>query len=59
LEEIVTDFSKVSFIKIYGLKLPIIEYEDLIAYKKTLSRPVDLVDVKYLEQKSNFKLLDL
>lgn len=52
-ERIATDFSKVNNIEIYGLILPIIACEELIAYKKILSRPVDLLDVEYLERKFN------
>ena len=48
--KIMTDFSKVSHVDIYGLSLPIIGRQELIAYKKILARPVDLLDVTYLEQ---------
>jgi hypothetical protein len=49
-EKIVTGFSKVNFIKVYNLNLPVIRCKELIAYKKILSRPVDLLDIEYLEQ---------
>jgi len=45
-----TDFSKVNSMNIDGLKLPVIERRELIAYKKILSRPVDLLDLEYLEE---------
>ncbi len=47
--EIITDFSKVQYKDIDGLMLPVIEREALMAYKKILARPVDLLDLKYLE----------
>lgn len=46
--KIVNDFAKVKYKNMDGLDLPIIEREALIAYKKILSRPVDLLDVEYL-----------
>jgi hypothetical protein len=48
--KIITDFSKVNYLDIAGLKLPVINREDLIAYKKILAREVDLQDVAYLEK---------
>ena len=48
-EHIITDFSKVNDIKVYGINLPIIGCKELMAYKKVLARPVDLLDVEYLE----------
>lgn len=48
-KKIVTDFSKVETKDIYGLSLPVIGREELIAYKKILARPVDLIDVEFLE----------
>lgn len=47
---IITDFSKVNYIDIEGLKLPVINREDLIAYKKILAREVDLQDLAFLEK---------
>lgn len=47
--KIITDFSQVKFMKIYDLNLPVIRKEDLIAYKKILSRPVDLIDIQQLQ----------
>lgn len=46
-EHIITDFTKVNYIKVYGLNLPIIGSKELIDYKKGLARPVDLLDVEY------------
>lgn len=48
-EKIITDFSKVKYIDIYGLTLPVIGREELIAYKKILARPVDVLDLEHLE----------
>lgn len=44
-----TDFARVNTLEIYGLNLSVIRLEELIAYKKILSRPVDLIDIDYLE----------
>jgi len=49
-DNIITDFSKVNYIEINGLQLPVIPREELIAYKKVLTRPVDWLDLAYLEQ---------
>ena len=43
------DLSKVAYVDIDGLNLPVIPRDDLIAYKKILARPVDLLDVAHLE----------
>lgn len=48
---IITDFSKVEYKMIYGLDLPVIGKAELIAYKRILARPVDLMDIEYLEGK--------
>ncbi len=48
--KITTDFSRAQYKNIYGVSLPVIAREELIAYKKILGRPVDLLDVEYLEQ---------
>jgi hypothetical protein len=48
-KRIVTDYSKVEYKNIYGLILPVIGRKELIAYKKILARPVDLLDIEYLE----------
>jgi len=50
-KKLITDFSKVNFINLYGVDLPVIPREELIAYKTALARPVDLLDVKQLEGK--------
>ena len=44
------DFSKVNYMDIYGMNLPVIGRNELIAYKKILSRPVDLLDIAFLEK---------
>lgn len=49
-DKIITDFSKVTYIEFEGLKLPVIPRDELIAYKKILARPVDWLDLAYLEQ---------
>jgi len=46
-----TDFSKVNYLDIYGVRIPVIGCKELIAYKKILARPVDLIDVEYLEKR--------
>ena len=51
-EQLRSDLSKVNYLDIYGIMLPVISREELIAYKKILARPVDLVDVEYLEHTS-------
>lgn len=43
------DFAKVNYIDIFGLSLPVIHRKDLIDYKRVLKRPVDLLDLDYLE----------
>ena len=35
---------------IYGLKVPIIAKEELIAYKKLILRDVDIIDIETLEK---------
>jgi len=47
--KIITDFLNVNYVNIYGIKLPVIGRHELMAYKKILARPVDLLDVEYLE----------
>lgn len=44
------DLSKVNHINIYGINLPVIRRDELIAYKKILSRPIDLQDLVSLEK---------
>lgn len=43
------DFSKVRMMEISGLKIPVVDAEDLIRYKKILSRTEDLEDVQVVE----------
>lgn len=47
-EKIITDFSKIMHIELYGINVPVINREALIAYKKMLARPVDLLDIAHL-----------
>lgn len=53
-DKIITDFSKVTYINIDGLMLPVIPRDELIAYKKILARPVDWEDLAFLEQANNY-----
>ena len=53
--KIPTDFSKVNKLDIFGLKLPVINYQELIAYKKILSRPVDLIDIEEIKNFGKLK----
>jgi hypothetical protein len=48
--ELYTDFSKSIQMELYGVKVPVIPREDLLAYKKILSRPVDIADVDEIEK---------
>lgn len=45
---IAVDFSKSIILDVLGLKLPVIPKHDLLAYKKILSRPVDIADINEL-----------
>jgi hypothetical protein len=49
--QISTNFSKTELIEILGVKIPVIPREELLGYKKILSRSVDLVDVEAIETK--------
>lgn len=46
------DFSKVNLKTIFDLSLPVIPIKNLINYKKILSREVDLIDLKQIENRS-------
>jgi hypothetical protein len=48
--KLITDFSKAIPLKILGLTLPVISRTELIAYKKILSRTVDLQDISEIEK---------
>lgn len=50
-QKLTDDFSKVEMKEIFGLQLPVIPYENLVAYKKILAREVDLIDLKEIEKK--------
>ncbi len=43
-----TDLSKVEMINWEGLNLPVQSKQELITYKKILSRDVDLIDIKQI-----------
>ncbi len=45
-----SDFSKSVYMDVYGLKVPIISKEELIAYKKIIARDVDVIDVEFLSK---------
>ncbi|HEV2614668.1 MAG TPA: hypothetical protein VGV92_08180 [Gammaproteobacteria bacterium] len=47
--ELITDFSTIIEQEILGLTLPVISRAELVAYKKILSRPVDLEDIAQIE----------
>ncbi len=38
------------YMEVYGLKVPVITKEDLIAYKKLIQRDVDIIDVEALSR---------
>ena len=44
------NFSDVENIEIFGISVPVIKKEKLIAYKKILSRPVDILDIAELSR---------
>lgn len=46
--KLITDFSTAEHREIMGLKLPVIARNELIAYKKILARPVDLLDIEQM-----------
>lgn len=37
------------FMDVYGINVPVISKEDLVAYKKLILRDVDIIDVNFLE----------
>ena len=47
---LMVNLSKAVYVDIDGLNLPVIPRHELIAYKKILSRPVDLIDLAFLEE---------
>jgi len=44
-----SNFSNSVYMDVYGLNVPVIAKEDLIAYKKLILRDVDIFDIKALE----------
>lgn len=44
------DLFNANYLNLYGISLPVISRDALIAYKKILVRPVDLLDLEFLEQ---------
>jgi hypothetical protein len=47
--ELKVDFSKVEYRSVYGMDIPFMAKDDLVSYKKVLSRPVDLHDIKAIQ----------
>lgn len=47
---LITDFKQTVSMEIFGLQVPIISRENLLAYKKMLARDVDLVDIAQIER---------
>ncbi len=47
--QISTNFLNSELIEIFGLKVPVISREELLAYKKILARTVDLVDIEAIK----------
>ena|SRR3990167_4969559 len=47
-ENCTVDFSQVRLLDIFGVQVPVISKENLIQYKKSLQRPVDLIDLQSL-----------
>ncbi|MFT5037407.1 MAG: hypothetical protein ACI9VM_000987 [Candidatus Azotimanducaceae bacterium] len=43
------DFTTVTYKEIYGLQVPVMPKDELLAYKKKLMRKVDILDVQELE----------
>lgn len=46
------DLTEATFMEVYGLTVPVIPKDKLIAYKKRLGREVDLLDIENLERKN-------
>ncbi len=44
-----TDFSRTVPMEIFGLNIPVIRREELVAYKKILAREVDISDINEIE----------
>jgi len=44
------DLLNANYLNLYGVSLPVISRDALIAYKKILARPVDLLDLEFIEQ---------
>jgi hypothetical protein len=44
-----TDFGRYEMKKVFGINVPVIKSDDLLAYKRKLLRKVDLVDIKAIE----------
>ncbi|MBS0358657.1 MAG: hypothetical protein JSS53_05260 [Proteobacteria bacterium] len=50
-QELITDFSKAQIKNIFGIQLPVISCDELISYKKILSREVDIKDIEMIDKK--------
>jgi len=46
-----TDIAKAVEKEVYGVKVPIVAWQNLVAYKKKIRRPTDLEDVMNIESK--------
>lgn len=44
------NFSNSVFMDVYGVKVPVMAKEDLVAYKKLIQREVDIIDVEALSK---------
>ena len=51
-QHLITDFSAAEIKDVLGLQLPVIAFDELIAYKKILARDVDLLDIAELTLES-------
>jgi hypothetical protein len=48
------DFSRTTPLEIYGLRVPVANKEDLIAYKRMLGREVDNIDIEQMTKNNKF-----
>lgn len=48
-QTISVDFSKTVMMPLWDLQVPVVPCQDLLAYKKILARPVDLLDIEMIE----------
>lgn len=50
-QDLIANFTAVEMKNIFGLQLPVIAYDELVAYKKALAREVDLIDIAEILKK--------